>query len=175
MKLEYSVGAIGGLFLLAYVLEAVIDPLTVDLASPYQFVSRQYLSQYPFTAAIIFTRALAIFLTPLFIMTFFKRSYFAKALTLLILAGLMQLYALQNIVTRTFVVNLEWALSLALAGIALLLPAVLLSIKALFASLQTGLVKTMHVPAPQPGKTIPKGTGPDWLKDNKPPSKVKPA
>lgn len=158
MKLEYWVGAIGGLFLLAYVLEAVIDPLSVDLATPYQFVRPEYLTRYPFTTAIIFTRSLAIFLTPLFLLTFFKKMYFAKALTLIVLAGLMQLYALQNIVTKDYVINLEWALSLALAGLALLLPAFFYGFKAMFSSLHTGLVKTMAVPtAPQPGKTIPKG------------------
>lgn len=171
MKLEYWVGTIGGLFLLAYVLEAVIDPLAIDLATPYQFVSPQYFTQYPFTSAIIFTRALAIFLTPLFLLTLVKKAYFAKALFLLVLAGLMQLYALQNIVTKNFVVNLEWALSLALAGIALLLPAVLLGIKAMFASLHTGLVKTMAVPVPSPNQTVPKGTTPEWL-DNSAPKKT---
>jgi len=35
---EYVLAIIGGLFLLAYVLESVTSPLAVDLATPYEFL-----------------------------------------------------------------------------------------------------------------------------------------
>ena len=42
---------------------------------------------------------------------------------LLIISGLAQLYAIQEIATGAQVIPMEWSLSLSLAGLALLLPA----------------------------------------------------
>lgn len=160
MKKEYTLALIAGLFLLSYVLEAVIDPLKVNLASPYDYLQTQYVTHYPFTSAIIFIRALAIFLTPLFLASFFKKAYFAKGVSLLILSGLIQLYALQNVLSASAsVVPLEWALSLAIAGMALLIPAVIYLIQGFFAAMHKSLVKSMAVQAP-PGQP---DTPPEWL------------
>jgi len=168
MKKEYWVALIGGIFLLSYVLEAVINPLQVAIATPYEFVQPKYLTLYPFTAAIIFMRALAIFLTPLFIMGFFKNAYAAKALTLILLAGLLQLYALQNIVNPSRNVPLEWALSLALGGLALLLPALFYGLKAMFFAMHQSLVKSLQPPVPPGTADAPT---PEWLQPASAPTK----
>ncbi len=119
---EYFFLTIGGLFLLAYVLEAVVNPLNISLPSPYSFLSPIYILRYPFTAVVITIRGLGIFLVPLFLYSFFTGGHFAKAVISLILGGLMQLYSVQEVATGTTVTPLEWSLSLSLAGMAILIP-----------------------------------------------------
>lgn len=120
---EYILAAIGGLFLLAYVLQSGVKPLHLNLASPYQFLSPGYFKLYPFTGAIIIIRSLALFISPLWTLSWFGPAHTAKAVTLLITSGLMQLYALQQIAGASApTVSQEWALSFALAGLGLLLP-----------------------------------------------------
>ena len=122
MKKEYLFVFIAGLFLLSYVLEAVVNPLTVRLATPYEFLKPNLISRYPFTSTIIAIRALAIFATPIWLFSLLSGNHTAKGVTLLIVAGLTQLYAIQEVATGAKVIPLEWSLSLSLAGLALLLP-----------------------------------------------------
>lgn len=127
---EYVLAAVGGLFLLAYVLQSGVKPLNLNLASPYQFLDPGYFKLYPFTGAIIIIRGLALWLSPLWILSWFPAAYTAKAVSLLILSGLMQLYALQQIAGASApTVSQEWALSFTLAGLGLLLPMLIYFIK----------------------------------------------
>ncbi len=119
---EHTFIIIIGLFLLSYVLEAVVDPLSLKLSTPYAFLNPLYLTKYPFTAATIFIRAFSFFLVPSFLLSFVKDSHFFKVGILLVIAGLAQLYSLQEITSGTTMVPLEWSLSLSVAGMALLLP-----------------------------------------------------
>ena len=126
MKLpkEYVFLTIIGLFLLSYVLEAAVNPLSVKLVSPYSFLTDSVYTKYPFTAVVIAIRGLALFLVPLFLYAFFSKGYFAKASIALVLGALMQLYSLQEVATGTTLAPLEWSLSLSVAGLALLIPVV---------------------------------------------------
>jgi hypothetical protein len=119
---EYQLLIIIGLFIFAYVLEALVNPLQVNLSSPYAFLAPAYFLKYPFTSAVILINAIAIFWTPLLLLSFIKKAYAAKASILLVLAALLQLYTLQEIATGAEVMPLEWSLALALGGILLLLP-----------------------------------------------------
>ncbi len=125
MKKEYLFIFIAGLFLLAYVLEAVVNPLNLNLATPYDYLSPALLARYPFTTAIILIRAFAIFATPIWLFSFLSGNHSLKGVVLLLVAGLAQLYAIQEIATGAQVIPLEWSLSLSLAGLGLLLPSVL--------------------------------------------------
>lgn len=125
MKKEYAFVFIAGLFLLAYVLEAVVNPLALNLATPYDYLSPALLARYPFTTAIILIRALALFLAPVWLFSFLSGNHTLKGVVLLLVAGLAQLYAIQEIATGAQLIPLEWSLSLSLAGVALLLPSVL--------------------------------------------------
>lgn len=158
MKREYWVAAIMGFFLLAYVLEAVANPLKLNLPSPYSFVQDGQYARYPFTTAIIVIRSLAVFLTPLVIASLFKKSNFPKAVTLLILAGLLQLYALQDVATGAYTVPLEWAIALALSGLLLLIPAVYYFISGLADTTKKGLQQSVV-------QTTGDATTPKWLED----------
>lgn len=125
MKKEYIFVFIGALYLLSYVLDAVVNPLPNIFTSPYGFLKPDMLKLYPFTAAIIAIRTVALVLSPLWLISFFEKGHTIKGLALLVLSGLLQLYSIQEVVAKTKVVPLEWSISFAYAGVILLLPAVL--------------------------------------------------
>lgn len=122
MPKEYVLVLIIGLFLLAYLLEAVVDPLAVPLATPYQFLQNGYATKFPFTTAVIFVRSLAVMITPLWLLSFIDRAFQFKAISLLVVATLVQLYAVQAVATPTVGIPLEWAISFAFGGAVLFLP-----------------------------------------------------
>ena len=139
MKKEYTLIFIVGLFLLAYVLDTVVEPLTVVLASPYAYINSEIFSQYPFTGASIVIKALGIFLTPLFLLSFMEKQYTARGLILLIVAGLTQLYGIQELTTGAKLLPIEWTVSLALGGAALLIPMVFYFIRGTVSSVSKGI------------------------------------
>ena len=126
---EQTFVAIIGLFLLAYLLEAIVDPLTVRLTTPYAYFSADYFLKYPFTTATVIIRGLSLFLTPVFLLSFIPKGYFAKLGIIIVVSALAQLYSLQGIVSNTTMMPLEWSLSLTFAGVCLALPAVIYIIK----------------------------------------------
>ena len=142
MKKEYVLAAIVGLFLLSYVLDATVNPLNLNLATPYDYLTPENLSKYPFTTASIVIKALGIFLIPVLLLSLADRKFAAKGLAVLILIPLMQLYALQDIATGAQVVPLEWSLSLSLAGIALAIPMVIYFILEALSKVHTSLKDT---------------------------------
>lgn len=122
MKKEYLFITIMVGLLLAYLLEATVDPLSLKLATPYEYLNLKYASQFPFTAATIIIRGLSVLLIPLLLTSFFQGAYIGKAIFLIVISALEQLYALQEIVTGTTLLPLEWSLSLTLSGLVLLIP-----------------------------------------------------
>jgi len=131
-KQEYLLVVIIGLFLLAYVLDAVVDPLSINLVSPYHYFNPKILTLYPFTTTSIVIKAIGLFITCLWLLSFMGTKYQVKGAILLAVSGLMQLYALQDVATNAQVIPLEWSLSFTLAGVALLLPAILFIVIGLF-------------------------------------------
>lgn len=142
MKKEYTLIFVIGLFILAYVLDAAVNPLNVQLATPYQYFNSQYITKYPFTTASIFIKALGLFIAPVWILSFIEKKFPLKGGILLVIAALMQLYALQDVVTGSQVVPIEWSLSISLAGVALILPMLGFMIRGVFASVHESLVET---------------------------------
>jgi len=139
MPKEYTLIAIIGLFLLGYLLDALVDPLTLNLITPYHFLQTEHMLKFPFTTASVIIKSIALILSPLWLMGFVKNHYMGKFATLLVLASLMQLYALQEVATNAQIIPLEWSLSLSIAGVVLLLPAVLFFIRGIFSSLRQNL------------------------------------
>lgn len=122
MKKEFILIFVIGLFILAYVLDAVVNPLTITLTSPYHYLTPEIYTQYAFTTTSIVIKALGIFLSTLLLLSAIEVSRLIKGGILLGIAGLMQLYALQEVATGAQVLPLEWTISLTLAGMTLLLP-----------------------------------------------------
>lgn len=139
MKKEHTLVFVLGLFLLAYVLDAVVKPLRLDLSTPYHFFQTKYVSQYPFTTASIIIKAIGLFIAPLWLFSFMEEQYLLKGIILLVLASLMQLYALQEIVTGDQIVPIEWSLSISISGAALLIPTALFLIQGVFSSMHQKL------------------------------------
>lgn len=132
MKKEYLFITIMVGLLLAYLLEATVDPLGLKLATPYEYLNLKYATQFPFTAATIIIRSIAILFIPLLLTSFFQAAYIGKAIFLIVVSALEQLYSLQEIVTGTTLLPLEWSLSLTLSGLALLVPAAIYLLQGIF-------------------------------------------
>ncbi len=125
MKQEYIVILIIGFLILSYVLDAVVNPLQLNLTSPYHFFDPELLAKYPFTTFSIFLKATAAFMTPILILSYLGLNKLINGSILIVLSGLMQLYALQDVVSGSQIIPLEWSLALALAGVILLIPAII--------------------------------------------------
>jgi hypothetical protein len=82
-------------------------------------------------------------MAPLWLMSFFKRGYMSKAVVTLVLAGLMQLYAIQEVATGARLVPLEWSLSLSIGGVALLIPTLIYFIRGGLDSMHKSLVEPL--------------------------------
>lgn len=134
MKKEYLLFVAVGFLILGYVLDAVVNPLStqLNLSTPYHFFTPQNLSLYPLTFTSIILKALGVIIGALIILSSLGLKRFAKAGVLLILSGLLQLYALQDVATKAFVVPLEWSLGFTLAGVLLFIPIILYVFGSLF-------------------------------------------
>lgn len=136
MKKEYTLVGLIGLYILTYVLDAVVDPFQVQQATPYHYLSADIIVRYPFTMVSVFMKAFLIFMSPLWLFSFFNRNYGAKAVILFVTSGLLQLYAIQQIATGGIILPLEWTLALAYGGGLLLIPTIGHLMMGLFAGLQ---------------------------------------
>lgn len=125
MKQEYILIIIIGLLILAYVLDAIVNPLKLQLPSPYHFFDPQILSKYTFTTTSIVIKSIALIMAPIWFLSFLDLSKLTKGAILLVLSALMQLYALQDVATNSKVIPLEWSLALTLTGMVLLIPTVI--------------------------------------------------
>lgn len=167
MKKEYTFVAIIGMFLLSYLLDAVVDPLKLNLTTPYAYLTAQHYQKFPFTTTSIFIRAIAICLTPIWFSWLIEKNYYPKSVSLLVISVLIQLYAVQDVVSGAHVVPLEWAVSLSLGGAALLLPAALLFIRGLAAAAHESMLNAVAPPPPDPNAPTP-----DWLKEPRIPKRT---
>lgn len=125
MKKEYLVMLISALFILAYVLDAVVNPLKLNLATPYHFFTIETINKYVFTSSSIAIKSVAIFLSVIIISGSIGLKNFVRGSAIFLISAFMQLYAVQDVATNSQVLPLEWSLSLTLSGIGLLFPAVI--------------------------------------------------
>lgn len=132
MKKEYLLIVVVGFFILSYILDSVAKPLTLALPTPYHFFTSDYISTYPFTSTSIVLKGLGMTMGSVIVLASINLKRFVKGAVLLILSGLLQLYALQNVVTKADVIPLEWSLGFALAGLLLLVPCVIFFCASLF-------------------------------------------
>lgn len=132
MKQEYWLAIIVGLVVFAYILDALISPFTLDLPTPYHYFTPENVMLLPFTATSIIVKAVAIFISVPLLLSFSGAKKTIKGIIMFIVAGLLQLYALQAVASNTYVIPLEWALSFTLAGMALMITSFLYIILGLF-------------------------------------------
>jgi hypothetical protein len=125
MKQEHWLAVVVGFIIFAYILDSLTNPLRILLPTPYHYFTLSMLSLYPFTATSILLKAFAILISSLLVLSFTGFSKLVKGIALLVVSGLLQLYSLQDVATRSYLVPLEWSLSFTLSGIFLLLPTII--------------------------------------------------
>lgn len=134
MKKEHLLIIAVGFLILGYVLDAVVNPLAsqLNLSTPYHFFTIANMSRFPFTYVSVLLKALGVIIGMLITLTSLGLKKFAKAGVLLVLSGLLQLYALQDVATQAYVVPLEWSLGFTLAGLLLFIPIIVYVLASLF-------------------------------------------
>jgi hypothetical protein len=132
MKREHVLVIIIGLLVLSYVLDAVVNPLAVNLATPYAYFNADTLFEYAFTTTSILMKGIALFAAPILALRSLGVKPMATGLSLFVLSVLLQLYAVQDIASGAYVVPLEWSIGFTLAGLFLLPAAILFIIAGLF-------------------------------------------
>jgi hypothetical protein len=123
MKQEYWFAAVFGLIIFAIVLDAIVNPLTTSLPSPYHYFTPEIFSVYPLTTVSIILKAAAIFIIPILLLSFAGWSKTIKGIIVFVVSGVLQLYSLQDLVSGAHAVPVEWALSFTLSGMLLIIPA----------------------------------------------------
>ena len=121
MKQEYWLAVVIGFVILAYILDSLVNPLTIGLPTPYHYFIPESFMTFPFTSTSIVIKAVAIYIGVILFLSFIEFKKSVKGIILFIVGGLMQLYSIQDVVTGSRIVPLEWALAITLSGIALLL------------------------------------------------------
>lgn len=120
MKLEHWFVVVIGLVIFAYVLDSVVNPLTMDLPTPYHFLTPDTFMLYPFTTVSILVKAVALVIAPIITLALFGMRKHTKAIILFVVSALYQLYAIQDVATNANAIPVEWSISLATAGIILI-------------------------------------------------------
>lgn len=125
MKKEFIAVGIIGLFILGHVLDYAAGPVSIVIKSPFEFTSPDIVSRFPFTAVSIVIKTVALFSTFLLLFSFIQKKLFVKGLVLIFIAGLFELYAIQQLATGMMMVPIQWILALASTGLTLLVPAII--------------------------------------------------
>jgi hypothetical protein len=133
MKKEYLIVTTVGLFALAYALDYFAGPVTIPAKNP--FIIGQLISLYPFSYVGIGSRAIAIMLSTALILSV-AESGLTKAIVGFFLAGLFELYAIQQLATLAKVTTTQWTLSFAYGGLLMAFPIVYFLI--------SGILKSLH-------------------------------
>lgn len=124
MKTEYVVTTIIALFLLSSVLDFLAGPQKPLLTNPFAFWQSETIAVYPFTAVSIGMKTLVLCMSVLAALSLLQKKYLGKALFLLLLTALLELYAIQQLATGSQMISIEWSIAFATAGAVLLIPIV---------------------------------------------------
>lgn len=118
MKKEIAFVVALCLFAIAWGLDFVAGPVSLlKVKDPIEFFSNPVISKYPLTAVAVSLRSLAIFLSLILILSLFEKKQFVKAAVILFIAGVFELYAIQQLATGAKTTPIQWTLSFAYAGI----------------------------------------------------------
>ncbi|OGY24618.1 MAG: hypothetical protein A2172_03880 [Candidatus Woykebacteria bacterium RBG_13_40_15] len=124
------------MFLLSYLIDRLAGPVNISVKAPIAFLTSSFmLRTYPFTAAAIIIRSLAIFVSSMLIISLFERKYFSKAIFLLLAGVLAEFFALQQLATGFRVTTIQWTLSIAYGSLTLVLGIAWLILKGIWALL----------------------------------------
>jgi hypothetical protein len=105
------------LFALAWGLDTIAGPVALRIKDPIEFFSTPVISKYPLTGVAVVLRSIAIFISLILILSLFEKKQFIKAAVLLFIAGVFELYAIQQLASGIRTTPIQWTLSFAYAGI----------------------------------------------------------
>lgn len=143
MKKDYLWFTILGLLLFGYVLDQIAGPISFSSKNPYAFLSHSTLTTYPLSAVSIAAKAIGLTLIFTTAFSYLRSAHLLKAIIFFILGSLVQLYAIQQLATRSQVTPLPWTISLAYAGALLLIPAIIHLLQSLFEGAHQAIVKEL--------------------------------
>lgn len=125
------VAAIG--FLLAWLIDRFAGPVTITVESPVAFLkSTTLLNRYPFTAAAVVIRSLAVFISVMLTLSFVEKNYFSKAIFLVFVGLLGEFYAIQQLANGFKLTTIQWTLAIAYGSLLLTLGVVGLILKGIW-------------------------------------------
>jgi UTP-glucose-1-phosphate uridylyltransferase len=145
MKTETAIIATILLFILAYVFDQLAGPVILNVNNPIVFFSPSSLSTYPFTAVAIIVRAIAMVMSLVISSVIVAKKWLLKAGVFFGVATLAELYAIQQLVTKSQVTTTQWTLSIALAAFFLLAPIIFFIIRGLIDLLYNTITKNNDV------------------------------
>jgi hypothetical protein len=143
MKKDYLWFTIIGLLILGYVLDSIAGPITLNLRNPYQFMGNSFLSTYPLTAVSVAAKAISLIGVIVMAFSYIRISPFIKASVLFVIAAIGELYAIQQLATKSTVTPITWTLGIAYAGLLALLPLFVYILSGVFGSAHRALVKEL--------------------------------
>jgi hypothetical protein len=120
------------MFAFAYVLDFIAGKVNVVVSDPFMFLTNPILTKFPLTAAGVFIRTIAIFLTVLVIYSVINKRYFTKAFVSLAIVIFSEAYAIQQFTTGNRTTPIQWTLSIAYAGGLMILLFVFYILKGIF-------------------------------------------
>lgn len=143
MKKDYVWFTIIGLLIFSYILDRISPPVGLEatLRNPYQLLAADILARYPLSVVSIAAKAISITGILTLGLGYIFKAPLIKASILFVLAGLAQLYAIQQLATRGTVTPIEWTLGISYTGLVTLLPIVIYFLQGIFSSAKTAIVK----------------------------------
>ncbi len=123
MKREYVVIIAVGLYILSYVLDVVGGSILSPIKNPFDLLSQQMLSTYPFTTVSVGFKTLAVVMSILIVLHMIEQKYLAKGAFLIFLSAMMELYSVQQLATSAVNLPVVWSVAISYSGILLLAPA----------------------------------------------------
>lgn len=138
MNKEYLAVSGVALIILASVLDSLAGPVSLVVGrNPFSFLSPDYLSTYPFTAVAIGVRALGLLVLVMTAISTIERQYPLKAVGVLVLGVLAELYSVQQLATGLRTTPINWTLAFAYAGIALAPAALIYLLRSAFSGVSS--------------------------------------
>lgn len=120
-------------FLLAYSIDRLAGPVSITVGNPVAFLtSPVLLNLYPFTAAAIVIRSVALFISVMILVGFIEGRYFAKIAIVVFIGLLAEFYSIQQLANGFKMTTIQWTLSIAYGSVLLVLGVVGFALKGIW-------------------------------------------
>lgn len=109
-------------FLLSWLIDRLAGPVVITVGNPVAFLtSSVILNRYPFTAAAVIIRSIALFISAMLTVSIMEKQYFGKAVILLFTGVLAEFYAIQQLANGFKMTTIQWTLAIAYGSVLLAL------------------------------------------------------